>query len=77
VYFDKLEIKQWQQFEEVELQLHERLTIITGSNGCGKTTLLSLFAKHSGWAHNSLSIPKKDKKNWRYKILPAFLQGKK
>jgi AAA15 family ATPase/GTPase len=76
VYFDKLEIKQWQQFEEVELQLHERLTIITGSNGCGKTTLLSLFAKHSGWAHNSLSIPKKDKKTGAIKYYQRFFKGK-
>lgn len=61
MYFNSLEIRKWQQFEHIDLELHERLTILTGANGCGKTTLLSLFAKHSGWHQQSLSTPKKDK----------------
>jgi len=76
VHFKKLEIKKWQQFERVDLELHDRLTILTGSNGCGKTTLLSLLARHSGWAQQSLSTPKKDKKTGVVKYISGFFKGK-
>lgn len=46
--FNRLEVYQWQQFEKVDIELHDRLTILTGANGSGKTTLLNLFAKHAG-----------------------------
>lgn len=61
MYFKKLELKHWQQFEEVDMDLHDRITIVTGSNGCGKTTVLNLFARHAGWNKPSLSTPKQDK----------------
>jgi AAA15 family ATPase/GTPase len=76
VHFKKLEINEWQQFERIELEIHDRLTILTGSNGCGKTTLLSLLAKHSGWSINSLSTPKKDKKTGAVKYISRFFKGK-
>ena len=61
MYFKKLELKHWQQFEEIDIDLHDRITIVTGSNGCGKTTILNLFARHAGWNKLSLSTPKQDK----------------
>jgi energy-coupling factor transporter ATP-binding protein EcfA2 len=76
VHFKKLEINKWQQFERIELELHDRLTILTGSNGCGKTTLLSLLARHSGWVQQSLSTPKKDKKTGVIKYISRFFKGK-
>lgn len=76
MHFKKLEISKWQQFEKIDLDLHDRLTILTGSNGCGKTTLLSLLARHSGWAHQSLSTPKKDKKTGVVKYISRFFKGK-
>jgi len=76
VYFEKLRINKWQQFEEVEIELHDRITIVTGSNGCGKTTLLSLLARHCGWDQVSLSTPKKDKKTGAIKFVQRFFKGK-
>ena len=51
----------WQQFESLELNFHERLTVLTGANGSGKSTILNILAKHSGWDYNPLSVPWKDK----------------
>lgn len=75
MHFKKLELNHWQQFEKIDLDLHDRLTVLTGSNGCGKTTLLNLFARHSGWAHQSLSTPKKDKKTGTVKFFSRFFKG--
>jgi len=76
MFFKKLKLTHWQQFENIDLDIHERLTIITGSNGCGKTTLLNLFARHSGWQGMSLSTPKKDKKTGIVKFFSRYFSGK-
>ncbi len=75
MFFSNLKLNHWQQFENVNLDIHERLTIITGSNGCGKTTLLNLFAKHSGWQSTSLSTPKKDKKTGLVRFFSRNFNG--
>lgn len=45
--FKSFNLKKWQQFDEVNLEFHKRLTVITGINGSGKTTVLSLLARKS------------------------------
>ena len=47
--FKKLEIKDWRQFSDVEIEFHDRLTILTGVNGSGKTTLLNVLSVALGW----------------------------
>lgn len=37
--------KSWNQFEKFELEFHDRVTIITGKNGVGKSTLLRMIAR--------------------------------
>ncbi|WP_182303712.1 AAA family ATPase [Cohnella cholangitidis] len=59
--FKGLKINSWRQFENVELSFHPRLTILTGANGAGKTTILNLLNNHFGWNSIFLSTPKKDK----------------
>jgi hypothetical protein len=58
--FSGLTLRDWQQFAEVEIEFHPRATILTGANGSGKTTILSLLAKHRGWQQISLATPKTD-----------------
>ncbi len=59
--FRKLRIEGWRQFSSVDIDLHSRLTIITGANGAGKSTLLSFFTRHFGYHRNYLATPKYSK----------------
>lgn len=73
--FNKLIISEWKQFHEIDLQFHERLTILTGANGSGKTTILNLLARHFGWYFNELSTPVKDKSSGAFKWMPPWLSS--
>lgn len=55
--FAELKIRDWRQFANVEIQFHDRVTIITGSNGAGKSTLVRILAQHFGWNFPLLSTP--------------------
>lgn len=58
--FQKLILAKWKQFEAVDLDLHPHVTIITGANGSGKTTILHLFDRHFGWGFSEVATPSKD-----------------
>lgn len=74
--FERLILKDWQQFSDIDINFHPRATILTGSNGSGKTTILSLLARHQGWQHYSLATPKTDlvSKSLRYFSLTRFFK---
>ena len=55
--FSKLEVTGWRQFRSVQLDLHPRLTILTGANGCGKTTIIGIFSRHFGYQNRFLATP--------------------
>jgi hypothetical protein len=57
VLFSKLELTGWRQFKSVKLDLHPRLTILTGANACGKTTIIGMFARHFGYPNRFLATP--------------------
>ncbi|KJR40125.1 ATP-dependent OLD family endonuclease [Candidatus Magnetoovum chiemensis] len=68
--FKKLKITNWRQFEDVEIQFNERLTVLTGANASGKTTILNILAAHCGlgWDTTFLATPEMDKasRNWKW-----------
>lgn len=53
-------MESWRQFDRVDIDLHERLTVLTGANGAGKTTLLNILTQHFGWSRPLLATPWRD-----------------
>ncbi|ROS54087.1 AAA domain-containing protein [Frigoribacterium sp. PhB24] len=66
-----VEVKNWRQFEFASIDMHPRLTILTGANAAGKTTLLNLLAPHFSWNAQLLS-PRYRPSDSNYSNPPAF-----
>lgn len=65
--FSYLHLKAWRQFADVEISFNERMTILTGANGAGKTTILNLLARHFGWSIDLIGTLKITRRGaWRY-----------
>ncbi len=47
--FKNLKLSRWRQFEEIDLDLDSNVCVLTGPNGCGKTTVLNVLGRHFGW----------------------------
>jgi ABC-type cobalamin/Fe3+-siderophores transport system ATPase subunit len=75
VLFKNLSLAGWRQFEAIDIELHPRLTIITGANGSGKTTLLNIFSRHFGWNPQYLATPIKNKGDGAYSYLTGIYQS--
>ena len=46
----------WRQFRRMDVEFHERLTVLTGANGSGKTSILNVLARHFGWMLHFVDI---------------------
>ena len=55
--FTSIELSGWRQFDHISIQLDPRLTVLTGENGTGKTTILNLLSRHFGWPLALISSP--------------------
>ena len=70
IVFTRLEIHDWRQFGHVDIHFHPQLTILTGANASGKTTLLNILSRHFGW-----EIPLvRTKSRWRRRWLAGYLK---
>ena len=47
--FAAIKLNRWRQFNKVHIDLNRRITILTGENGTGKTTILNILSRHFGW----------------------------
>lgn len=56
-HFKSIAIRGWRQFSEINIDLSSQVTILTGPNGCGKTTVLNILAKHFGWGIKFVAGP--------------------
>ncbi len=63
--FNRLQISDWRQFAELDISFHPQLTVLTGANASGKSTILSLLATHFNWSRIYSSAPiKRGKKHF-------------
>lgn len=60
--FKRLEVDDWRQFGQVAIEFHPQLTILTGANASGKSTLLSILARHLSWPKTFSSSPSRGNK---------------
>ena len=60
--FKRLSIKEWRQFSDIDITFHPHLTVLTGANGAGKTTILNLLAQSTGWDPKFVSSYAKEEK---------------
>ena len=63
-----LKIENWKQFDAINIEFHDRLTVLTGANASGKTTLLNILGQHFGWNFQELSTPVIDSKTGKIKF---------
>ncbi|MBK7363384.1 MAG: AAA family ATPase [Micavibrio sp.] len=55
--FRSLTLSEWRQFRSIDIDLSKHITILTGQNGCGKTTILNVLGHHFGWNVHFVSTP--------------------
>lgn len=64
-----IKLEDWNQFENVNIQFHPSLTVLTGANGAGKSTILRMFSRFIGWGVNETATPLKRSLNgFKYRL---------
>ena len=64
--FESLHIEQWRQYKSVDINFHPSLTVITGPNGTGKSTILSILSGHFGYNKNYLATPERNRRSGKW-----------
>lgn len=59
--YNNIKISDWRQFQDININFDDHLTILTGANGAGKTTILNILSKPLGRTINFVSTPERDK----------------
>jgi predicted ATPase len=60
--FKNLSLKGWRQFDAIDMNFEGQTTVLSGGNGCGKTTILNVLSRHFGWNMNFTATPFMGKK---------------
>lgn len=73
--FQKIVLSDWKQFHSIDIDFHSNLTVLTGANGSGKTTILNLLARHFGWNINELATPAKDESTGFFRFFTRWFKS--
>jgi len=57
VNFKRLRAQNWHAIGDVDIDLSAKVTVLTGANGSGKTSILRLLAMHASWAAVDYNVP--------------------
>lgn len=69
-----ISINNWNQFGELDIELHPRLTILTGANGTGKSTVIRLLGNMIGWHYSETATPTLDESSGIEKLMAGITQ---
>ena len=75
--FKRLNISNWRQYSDIDIHFHDHLTVLTGANGAGKTTILNLLSQNIGWEAKFVSSYETDKTGISKYFNSLKLLGKK
>jgi ABC-type cobalamin/Fe3+-siderophores transport system ATPase subunit len=64
--FQSIELAGWRQFSVVKIDFHPNLTIITGTNGSGKSTILNILGQFIGVHRSYLGVPMRGRAGIRF-----------
>ena len=56
-YFKTIQLRSWRQFKAIDIEFSGGVTILTGRNGTGKTSILNILAKHASHKLSFLGEP--------------------
>lgn len=73
--FKRIKISNWRQFADIDINFDSRLTILTGANGSGKTTILNILRHSFGVRWKFISTPERDKENGKLKYYSGIDKG--
>ena len=73
--FKNIKVNDWKQFQIIDIDFHENLTVLTGANGSGKTTILNLLARHFGWTLTELATPAKEESTGIFKFFSRWFKS--
>jgi predicted ATPase len=71
--FSRLTLQDWRQFSTIDIEFHPSLTVITGANGAGKSTILGMLSNHFGWNKRYFATPSTQRKT--NGVFSYMLQG--
>src|SRR4051794_32637610 len=70
--FKALSFSDWRQFGRVALKFHPRLTVLTGANAAGKTTILNLLNQPLGWGGQFVGTPARKRRGGALNFLSGL-----